>query len=213
MVSAKLTYIATRQRKIMRLIGIFSAVFTIFAPAEKALAHPHIWVNNQIKLLGNGGKIKAIAVNWRFDQVYSTQIRSEFDVNRNNKFDADEVKTIQTQGFGALSERNYFAHIYVDNKLMTGFKLSKFNATIENNSVIYDFKLDLLVMIDPKSSKTTIGFYDDEYYVDIAYTDKNSVTSEFSGSAKCSYNIVTDLKHPIYGGMFNPKVVEINCEK
>ena len=199
--------------KILGLVGVFCASLTMFASAEKALAHPHIWVNNQIKLLGNGGKIKAIAVHWRFDQVYSTQIRSEFDVNRNNKFDADEVKTIQAQGFGALAERNYFAHIYVGNKLISGFKLSKFNAIIENNSVIYDFTLDLPAMIDPKLSKTTIGFYDDEYYVDIAYTDKNSVTSEFGGSAKCSYNIVTDLKHPIYGGMFNPKILDIDCKK
>ena len=152
------------RRKIFGLVGVFCVIFIAIACAEKALAHPHIWVNNQIKLLGNGGKIKAIAVNWRFDQVYSSQIRSEFDVNRNNKFDTEEIKTIQAQGFGALAERNYFAHIYVGNKLISGFKLSNFNATIEDKSVIYDFTLDLPVMIDPKLSKTTIGFYDDEYY-------------------------------------------------
>ncbi|MCX8505256.1 MAG: DUF1007 family protein [Alphaproteobacteria bacterium] len=196
----------------LRLAVICASVVIIFSQ-HPAKAHPHIWIDNQIRLLGNGGKIKALAVHWRFDQVYSTQIRSEFDVNRNNKFDPDEVKNIQATGFAALAERNYFAHIYLDNKLMTGFKLSKFNAIIENNSVIYDFTLDLIFMVDPKSSKTTIGFYDDEYYVDIAYTDKNSVKPEFGGSSLCKYNIITDVKHPIYGGMFNPKALEINCEK
>ena len=96
---------------------------------------------------------------------------------------------------------------------MTGFKLAKFNAVISNKTVIYDFTLQMPHLIDPLSAKVTIGFYDDEYYVDIAYADKNSVKADFKGSAQCKYNIVTDLKHPIYGGMFNPKVLDINCEK
>ncbi|MDI9349683.1 MAG: DUF1007 family protein [Candidatus Symbiobacter sp.] len=187
----------------------------------QALAHPHIWINNQIRLVGTGGKIKSIEVQWRFDQVYSDQIRSEYDQNRNNKFDADDVKNIQSNSFNHLSERNYFAHIFVGNKFMTGFTIAKFNAAITKDGVLYDFTLNLPNAIDPSQGSSqgssqapvTIGFYDDEYYVDIAYSDKDSFKSDFAAAANCKFDIVPDMKHPIYGGMFNPKVLRVSCGK
>ena len=93
----------------LKLAVICTSVVIIFSQ-QSAKAHPHIWIDNQIILSGTGGKIKSIDAHWQFDEVYSTQIRAEFDINRNNKFDADEIKAIQANAFGALAERNYFAH-------------------------------------------------------------------------------------------------------
>ena len=203
--------IGKKRIKFICYLGFVAGLLGRFAPSVQA--HPHIWIDNKIKLIGTKGKITTIDVKWLFDQVYSGQIRAEYDVNNDNKFDENEIKNIQANGFNVLSERNYFAHIFVDNKMMTSLTLSRFSASITDKGVVYDFRLDLPKPIIPSNQNVTIGFYDDEYYVDIAYSDKNGFEPAFAPMPSCKFDIIADTKHPIYGGMFNPKVLWIGCGK
>ena len=59
-------------------------------------SHPHVFIEGKASFSFNKEGLANINVEWIFDSMFSTMILTDYDENKDNKFNVDEIKKINT---------------------------------------------------------------------------------------------------------------------
>ncbi|MEA1916107.1 MAG: DUF1007 family protein [Campylobacterota bacterium] len=123
-------------------------------------AHPHTFIDvfPTVKLSGDDGA--KINFKWKMDEMASSMLIMDFDKNADATLDKDEVSFVYTSYFKPLDEYSYFT-LFKVNGVEKPLKIENFNATIENNQLVYSFDID----IKNHNSKIELMFFDKEMFV------------------------------------------------
>ncbi len=179
--------------------------------AGPALAHPHVWIDARATLRFEGGKIAAVAMHWRFDEVFSDFVIGEYDRNGDGAFDAEEIRLVDDEAFAALSELGWLTHLKIDETAVALPAYRNFAVAAEDRIVTYTFELPLTEPVDPAGKDITLGVYDDSYYIDVLMEESEPLLFAGDTPEACRFEMVEDTKNPIYFGMVNPIVAEVRC--
>jgi ABC-type uncharacterized transport system substrate-binding protein len=95
------------------------------------------------------------------DDMTSSMLIMEFDLNRNGKIDKKENIFVYENYFLSLEKNNYYMYILVENKSIPLQSISNFQASIEDHRLCYSF--DIIQNLDIK--KTKFEFYDKDLFV------------------------------------------------
>ena len=185
----------------------------LLAPAAEAEAHPHIWIRATATLQFEDGKITGIRHEWVFDDFFSNALISDFDKNKNKRFDPDEVKELEANAFVALKEFGFFTHVRVGGKPVAIEKTRDFSPSIKDNRVIYTFVAVLPEPVDPRVTQFDAGIYDDTYYVDVEVNPQIGVKLAGGGSEACQFAVIEDKDAPLYFGAMFARRIEVRCDK
>ena len=185
----------------------------LLAPAAAAEAHPHIWIRATATMQFEDGKITGIRHEWLFDDFFSNALISDFDKNKDKKFDAAEVKELEANAFVALKEFGYFTHVRVGGKEVTIDTVRDFAPSIKDGKVVYRFTAVLPQPVDPRAVQFAAGVYDHSYYVDVEVNPQLGVKLAGGGAEKCKFAIVEDKEAPLYFGATFARRIEIRCDK
>jgi len=79
-----------------------------------SFSHPHVFIDNSLKIVFNEKGLANINLKWVFDEMFSGMIIYEFDKNKNGKFEASEIEEIRKGAFGHLKNFDYFTHIKIN---------------------------------------------------------------------------------------------------
>jgi ABC-type uncharacterized transport system substrate-binding protein len=183
----------------------------LLVPAGLAEAHPHIWIRATATLQFENGKITGILHEWAFDDFFSNALISDFDKNKDKKFDEAETKELHANAFVTLKEFGYFTHARVDGKPVKIEETKDFAPAIKDGRVIYRFVAVLPKPIDPRTEKFDAGIYDDSYYVDVEVNPQLGVKLVGMGAEACKFAIVEDKSSPLYFGATFARRIEIRC--
>ena len=177
--------------------------------AGRAEAHPHVWIDAQLELGLDAAQLDSITLVWRFDELFSRYVESEFDRDGDRRFSPEETALIEREAFAAVAELGFLTHLRVDGELRSLRTYHDFSAVLDDNSVSYRFTLPVTPPVDVGASRASIALYDETYYIDVGLTDADPVRlDEASG---CRFSIANDSVHPIYFGLVEPIAVTLSC--
>ena len=78
------------------------------AASAPALAHPHVWVGTQTKIIFENGALSGLRYTWLFDEMYTANAIEGLDKNKDGKFEAAELEELTKVNIEGLKEFDYF---------------------------------------------------------------------------------------------------------
>lgn len=186
-------------------------LFIILLFPSISKAHPHVFIDAGVEIIFKEEKISQIKQVWQFDELFSSNLISDFDADNNRFFSKEEILEIKNYAFENLKNYSFFNNIFYDSKKIDNISYSDFNAKIKNDCVFYEFIINLENPINPIDAETAVGIYDPEFFVDIAYIKDTPVVFK-NNKKNCSYEIIEDEKHRNLIWLVNPKVVYVSCQ-
>jgi ABC-type uncharacterized transport system substrate-binding protein len=187
------------------------AVVLLLLSAAPAAAHPHVWVEASIVVEARDGSAQNLHHAWRFDEMFSDFLITEFDLDGDLVFSVNETRRIQEEAFSLLQEYGYFVDLREAGQRVQITAAEGLQAEIdpERRLVTYRFQTPLPHAIPLSSAKLSLALYDETFYVDIGFAMEDAVT--FNGIDGCSVELREDPDIDLMGGLFHPKAVWLQC--
>lgn len=175
-----------------------------------ATAHPHVWLDHYATLVWDKEKLVAVKVDWTFDEFFTAIISDQFDLNKDQKFDAAEFEQVKLRAFDNLQGFSYFTHIWLDGQKINLPAPSQFTPSFVDQRIHYQFTIPLNPVVDPQKQEIRLGFYDETFYIDVGLDKDDPV--RFEGNfGNCHFENAEDPANPIYYGTINPVITSIKC--
>ncbi|MBI5121027.1 MAG: DUF1007 family protein [Rhodospirillales bacterium] len=193
-------------RRFLALMLLMAAFF----PAN-ARAHPHVWVGTAFSFVVAKGTVTGLRVEWAFDDFFSSSLLADFDVNKNGRFEAEEVKVIEKKAFAKTGEQNWFTYIKLGDKTLKGLVPKEFSVDIRKKEVVYSFLLPLPEPVDPRKTPISVSYFEESYYIEMLPPKKDPVRFEGDGSLSCSAKADEDKSVKFYFNSVSPMRVTLKC--
>jgi len=97
-----------------------------------AQAHPHLWLQQQVRVVAKDGKYTHVEIEWRFDPFSSEIEIPLIDEDKDGKFSAREVKVLGGEMLPELAKVGYLTWISTGAKDFRPAKLPQFSARIDD---------------------------------------------------------------------------------
>jgi len=97
------------------LLGILLALIALLAPSL-ALAHPHIWISQQVRVITSDGKITHFELVWRFDPYSSEDEIPPIDENGDGKVSPEEARALASDMLPELEKVGFLTWLNTGGK-------------------------------------------------------------------------------------------------
>jgi ABC-type uncharacterized transport system substrate-binding protein len=114
-----------------RLVAPIFALVGMLAPAI-AVAHPHIWIQQLVRVVAKDGKYTHVEIEWRFDPFSSEIEIPLIDEDQDGKFSAREVKLLGDEMLPELKNVGYLSWINTGGKDFRSPKAPQLSARIDD---------------------------------------------------------------------------------
>lgn len=186
-------------------ITFFALILSVsLIPLPKAIAHPHVFIDQQLEVVFDDNGLAGIRIRWKFDDMFASMIAEDYDLNRNGRLELPEVKEIKEKAFSYISEYNYFNFIKIDDKPFQVKFIRDFNALLENKRLVYEFLIPCHVTAIQQFKKVSIATYDPSYYTAILFAEKEPVSLTSVEAYEVKTAIREDHETKIYFDMIHP---------
>lgn len=143
---------------------IRKTVITIFflITVQIIYCHPHGFIDAYLEFFFNCDSLQGIKIFWMFDEIFSSSIILDYDLDKNNYLDQKENNDIYNNIFLNIHKLHYFTFIELnapsDNQFIlppNQISFEVFKNEIENNFGFPDQKLRLLSAYKPAPDNKT----------------------------------------------------------
>lgn len=134
---------------------------SFFLLCSYLFAHPHTFMEIYPTLTIKDNKTEKINFKWQFDEMTSSLLIMEFDINNNGKIDKDENQFVYENYFSTLIKQNFYTDIRIKDKVQVFPKTTNFQASIENGKICYNFSIKDQYKIEDLK----IDFGDKDFFV------------------------------------------------
>jgi ABC-type uncharacterized transport system substrate-binding protein len=178
-------------------------VFLMSALPE-AQAHPHVFIDQRLNAVFDDKGLAGIKVHWKFDEMFTSMIAEDYDVNRNGRLEAGEIAAIREKAFSYISGNSYFCFIKIENKPFQVKFIKDFKATLENNELVYEFFIPCHVAAAGNFKKLSVATYDPSYYTAIFFAENSPVSLTSAGAYVVKTAVREDPGIRFYYDQVNP---------
>ncbi|WP_159718685.1 DUF1007 family protein [Geminicoccus flavidas] len=191
----------------IRALALALPFFLACTPAQ---AHPHVWITAEITFAASEGQLREIRHVWRFDELFSEFLTTEFDGDGDGRFSTEETTRLADEAFSLLAETDYLSDLRVGERRIPLQTATGLVATINPDShfVTYHFTLPLLEPVS-LADGIRLALYEETFYVDIGLAGPEAV--DFDGTSACSAEVGVDSDFELLGGLFHPPVIRLTC--
>ena len=191
-------------------------------------AHPHVFLDTRLDFQFKQESLDGFWVEWLFDEIFTASIRMDYDADRNNQFDADEIEAIRQGAFSNLRHFNYFTYVKAGKQLHKVTKVNSFSAKMSNNRLVYRFFVPWNVPATQKTKNLIVAIYDESFYCDIEFRKKKFVQliggenlwiqtrKQMDASKVIEYDNryqTASRSGVVYGGVTNPYEISLKFRK
>jgi ABC-type uncharacterized transport system substrate-binding protein len=187
--------------------------FLLFATGNVSNSHPHVFIQNSLRIVFNQQGLASVQVKWVFDEFFTSMIADEFDKNHNNKFEKPEITDIERGAFANLVKFNYFSFIKINGKAFTVKYVSDFSASLAGGNLIYTFVIPCHVKAITTFKEFVISQYDPTYYTRVALAKDRPVSLEGASAFEVRYRISKNIKEAYYYGQVHPVEVILKFKR
>jgi ABC-type uncharacterized transport system substrate-binding protein len=189
----------SRVRKVLLL-----TFFLLFILVDVSDSHPHVFIQNRLKIVFDQHGLAGVQVKWVFDEFFTSMIADEFDKNRNNKLEKPEIIDIEKGAFANLVKFNYFSFIKINGKTFAVEYVKDFSASLAGGNLMYDFMIPCHVKAMATFREFVIAQYDPTYYARVAFAKDLPVSLEGASAFEVDYRISKNMKEAYYYGQIHP---------
>ena len=176
-----------------------------------AAAHPHVWITDVTTFVFEDRQLVALRHRWTFDELYSSFVIQEHDLDGDGRFDPTEMAALRQGVFDGFEQVDYFTQLRVDGDAWRLLEDEGFQARIEDGALVYEFTLPLPQPVDAGAVDLAVGVYDPEYYVEVLLDEHDPVRFAGLPSGACTFDIREDTLRPIYYDMVFPLAISLAC--
>jgi len=186
---------------IHRFVIVIAALAGLSAAAERAQAHPHVWVTmNEELLYAPDGSVTGVRHAWTFDDMFSAFATQGIEQKTQGTFTREELAALAKVNVESLKEYAYFTYAKVNGK---------------KDKDAFSDPIDYYFDYDPKESVLTLHFtlpfkapvkakalqievYDPEFFIDFGFAEKDAVRL-VAAPARCTASIEkpSDANFPV----------------
>lgn len=113
-----------------------------------ALCHPHVFADYSFGAVFNDRGLVGIEVYWRFDEMFSSQITSRFDVDKNGRLTKSEQKAVRDAAFAELPDVNYSTILRARGKAHPVTRIPGFATWIKDGRLCCRFMVPCLFFLE-----------------------------------------------------------------
>jgi ABC-type uncharacterized transport system substrate-binding protein len=113
------------------ILAVVLGVVGLLAPGL-AEAHPHLWIQQVVRVVAKDGKYTHVEIEWRFDPFSSEVEIPLIDENKDGKFSAREVKALEGDMMPELKGYGYLTWLNVGAKDVRPAKPPVFTARVDD---------------------------------------------------------------------------------
>ena len=197
----------------MRALALIAILaLSVLGSARPAVAHPHVFIDNTVNFVFDGGKITGFRMTWVFDDVFSDELLTDFDANHDKNFDAAESKKIAATIWPNMQPFHYFTYVWVDKQDLGLILPTDFKASASKGNVTFDFLVPLPKPVDPKTQSLAVEVYDHEFYVEVDLHKTEPVRFTQMENVSCTPHVRDDPSRAYFGGYVNPQEITLACK-
>jgi tRNA threonylcarbamoyladenosine biosynthesis protein TsaE len=192
-------------------LALCLSVAALLTCAGRASAHPHVFIDNRVKALFQGGRLTGFDLEWHFDSLFTAGALPQRDLSA-GPLSAQEIATLHQTAFENLRHYSYFVHCWQGTRPVPVLRAERFTAQLDGDRLVYRFFARLATPVDLKAGAVTADFYDETYFVDVEFPeDEQTPVTMVGAPAGCRLTTGEDSKHkiPLWG--FSPPGVTIAC--
>jgi ABC-type uncharacterized transport system substrate-binding protein len=158
------------------LKGCATGFIALAAMATTALGHPHVSIDNRADIvLDDEGRIVAINVEWKFDEMYSLVAVEGLDGNGDGIYQSDEIHPLARENIEALREYSYFVDAKANGARIEFDEVTEYGNLFNNGVLTLYFRVPLKEPIDPASASFSFAVYDPTYYIAILLAEPDPI--------------------------------------
>ena len=192
-----------------------SCLVLVFATAAAsfACAHPHVFINNKMTLLFDGGVLKGMSFRWVFDDMFSEMILTDFKPDVDGSFSDKATSQIKSGAFDNLENYHYFLAFFVGKKPLKKIRIEQFTPSVMEGKLVYSFfvPLDLPVMTEEQTVRVTV--YDDTYFVAFDLMHADDVVVKGNQGISVGLSIEKTKVKPVWPGQYMPDQLVIRFKE
>jgi len=178
-----------------------------------SFAHPHVFIDNRITVVFNDKGLKGFRHEWAFDEMFSSTIIQEFDLNADGEFSEEEIKKVEKGAFSNLKEYNYFTDITINGKHFKIQEVNSFYAEIDSGVMVYEFFIPCEVTGTLENQEVKIAVFDPTYFVQVLLASEDTFSFIDTLNVKFSYQVFEDEKNSYYYGQIIPEALKVKFRK
>lgn len=187
------------------------ALPAVFLGGGSALAHPHVFIENRVTFLFEGGRLAGFRTDWRFDEIFTEDMLLHYDADGDGSISAAESGAMGRETLRNLAPFRYFARLAIDGTDMPDLAPSEFSARVEEGALHFVLTFALPAALDPARQTLRLEISDREYYVEILLAADDPVTLLGEGSENCRPLMREDPANAYYGGFVIPHAISLQC--
>jgi ABC-type uncharacterized transport system substrate-binding protein len=191
----------------------YFCVFLSYIVPFISFAHPHVFIDNRIGVVFNERGLEGFNHEWTFDEMFSSTIIQEFDLNADGKFNEDEIKEVKKGAFSNLKEYDYFTEIEVNGQQFEIQGINNFYAEIDSGVMIYEFFMPCEVVATSESQEVKIAVFDPTYFVQVLLTPKETFRFIDTLNVGFNYEVFDDEENSYYYGQIIPEALKVKFKK
>lgn len=120
-------------------------LFVLALPLALA-AHPHVFIDANINFIFAGSRATHAELNWVFDAMFTEQVLSQCDGNRNRLIDAAEIPAVRQGFFVNLRHSKYFVFLWINDVFQQTVTATDFHASVNPaGRLVFRFRIPLAV--------------------------------------------------------------------
>ncbi|MCM2291336.1 DUF1007 family protein [Allorhizobium sp. BGMRC 0089] len=199
-------------RKMKSMARIALSMLALFAAVPPALAHPDIAITVRLLFNLRLGVLTGLGESWTFDKTYSRTLLDQFDRNRDEKLDEDEVKALGAKLAADLNRRQYFTEITLDGKRAAGLTMEGFSAVVDKGVVTASFAFSVAAPLDVSGRPIAVTLLDRDYVAAFRLADQAGIQLRGDPDNKCKTSTAPDPANAYFAGLVVPTKITLSCQ-
>lgn len=134
--------------------------------APQALAHPHVFAETRLEIVGTPeGQLASVRNVWRMDELFSSSVLVDFDANRDGQLDEAELEAVGTVVRESIAEWGFYTFVEIAGREVKMRPPDRIRTLWQDGQLLMFFEMVADEEIDLKTTPTTFSVFDDSFFV------------------------------------------------
>jgi ABC-type uncharacterized transport system substrate-binding protein len=171
-----------------RFIVFIAGLTCALVVANRADAHPHVWVTmNEELLYAPDGSVTGVRHAWTFDDMFSAFATQGLPQKKPGEFTREDLAPLAKVNIESLKEYAYFTYARVDGKRHRDAfgEPTDYYLDYDPKETVLTLHFTLPFKTPVKAKSLQVEVYDPEFFIDFGFAEKNPVRL-VSAPAQCT---------------------------
>lgn len=163
---------------------------------ERALAHPHAWIDVAIELEADAAdRVIALRQTWIIDPTYSRYLYDDAMEQFEGETPEEKLANLAAEILENLAEYDWYTELHADDQRVHGRPEGIATMAMQRRQLHFSFRLLLDQAVDPRAQTLRYAIYDPTYFIEILHHEESPPRLELS-TGPCRLEILRPRPDP-----------------